>query len=550
MSDFSTLGLAPQILRALDEAGYAQATPIQAGAIPELLNQRDVLGCAQTGTGKTAAFVLPVLQRLLSMPPTPGGRHPRVLILSPTRELAAQIGQSVATYGRYTDIRHTVIFGGVGFQPQLSALRNGVDIIVATPGRLLDIHNQGRMNLSHVEFFVLDEADRMLDMGFVRDIQRILRLLPEQRQNLLFSATMPRSIVDLAETFMHRPVKVEVAASAKPAELIDQQLLFVESAGAKNEALRQILERPEVTRAIIFTRTKHIANRVTRYLENAGIGSAPIHGNKSQNARERALADFRGGRILALVATDVASRGLDIENVSHVINYDLPDEPDSYVHRIGRTARAGADGVAIAFCTPEDLPLLDAILWNTQVPVDIVDVQGTVVDQQPVPSRRPRRVKRGGRVRENRPNVDSLSARSIGKKERRPRPEGEGRRRQGPRRERANQEEYRSERARREGGPDPAKRTSRNDGNDSSTKGEGQGRAPRPAKERSFEPTKKGQPLRGRKPAGDRQPASQEPKPARRKRRPKSPDTHRPNVDPNAPASDETRFRRPKKASE
>ena len=323
-------------------------TPIQAKAIPPLLEGRDVLGCAQTGTGKTAAFLLPIIDRLGSEE-LPAKPVVRALVLTPTRELAAQIGESFETYAQYLDLHHIVIFGGVSQRPQVAGLRKGVDVLVATPGRLLDLHGQGHLDLSDVSFFVLDEADRMLDMGFVHDIRKVLALLPDGRQNLLFSATMPDSIVKLASGFLTAPVRVEVDPQSTTVERIHQTVMYVDKSDKRRLLVDQV-SRPEVESAIVFTRTKHGANRVTKELSKAGIEAAAIHGNKSQGARLRALAGFKSGDLRVLVATDIASRGLDIDGVSHVFNFELPNIPESYVHRIGRTGRAGRDGVAIAFC--------------------------------------------------------------------------------------------------------------------------------------------------------------------------------------------------------
>jgi ATP-dependent RNA helicase RhlE len=347
---FAALDLIEPLLRAVDAQGYTTPTPIQRQAIPPLLQGRDVLGCAQTGTGKTAAFTLPVLQHMASRPsPRKGRRAIRALVLTPTRELAAQIGESVNAYGRHLKVDHTVIFGGVKQGPQVRVLQRGVDVLVATPGRLLDLIGQGYIDLGDVEFFVLDEADRMLDMGFIHDVRRVLRLLPGKRQNLLFSATMPESIVQLAGSFLTDPVRVEVTPQATTVEKIEQSIMFCHRTD-KQPLLAWLIKKHDVESAIVFTRTKHGANRLVKQLLRDGISAAAIHGNKSQAARTRALEAFRAGDIPILVATDIASRGLDVEGVSHVFNYDLPNEPESYVHRIGRTARAGRGGVAIGFC--------------------------------------------------------------------------------------------------------------------------------------------------------------------------------------------------------
>ncbi|MBM4293036.1 MAG: DEAD/DEAH box helicase [Deltaproteobacteria bacterium] len=350
MSSFESLLLIEPLLSAVREQGYATPTPIQLKAIPPLLEGRDVLGCAQTGTGKTAAFALPILQHLARRPAPGGRRKIRALVLSPTRELAAQIGESFEAYARFLPaLTHTVIFGGVNATPQISRLRAGFDVLVATPGRLLDLHGQGEVDLGGVEFFVLDEADRMLDMGFIHDVRRVLRALPAKKQNLLFSATMPPDIVNLAGDFLHAPVSVEVTPESTTAERIAQRVMFVEQTD-KRHLLAHLLSQPEVRQSIVFTRTKHGANRLVQQLERDGHAAAAIHGNKSQNARERALDGFRAGTLPTLVATDIAARGIDVPGVSHVFNYDLPNEPESYVHRIGRTGRAGESGLAVAFC--------------------------------------------------------------------------------------------------------------------------------------------------------------------------------------------------------
>ena len=345
-------------------------TPIQAQAIPPLLEGRDVLGCAQTGTGKTAAFLLPIMHHIAT-DPIPGKPLIQALVLTPTRELAAQIGESFEAYGQFMKLRHAVIFGGVSQHPQVNALRRGVHVLVATPGRLLDLHGQGLVDFRNLEFFVLDEADRMLDMGFIRDIRKILSLLPDDRQNLLFSATMPESIVKLASGFLSDPVRVEVDPQSTTVERIIQQVMFVDKAH-KKRLLCELLKLSAVESAIIFTRTKHGANRVAKLLDRAGIQSAAIHGNKSQNARLRALAAFKAGQIKALVATDIASRGIDVDGVSHVFNYELPNIAESYVHRIGRTGRAGREGIAIAFCDETEVDYLRDIERLTGKPLDVI----------------------------------------------------------------------------------------------------------------------------------------------------------------------------------
>ena len=337
-----------KLVQAVKAEGYTTPTPIQVQAIPYVLQGRDVLGCAQTGTGKTAAFALPTLQRLAAS--TPGGTPKiRCLVVTPTRELATQVAESFETYGRGLDLYVTVIFGGVGQDKQVKELRQGVDILVATPGRLLDLMNQRLVSLQAVEVLVLDEADRMLDMGFIHDVKKILAALPTQRQTLFFSATMPDEIQSLVKSILKNPARVAVAPVSSTAERVEQKVFFVHS-GDKRSLLVKLLEDPSVTRALVFTQMKHVANRVMEHLEKAGISAAAIHGNKSQSARERALEGFKAGSVRVLVATDVAARGIDVEQISHVINYDLPNVPETYVHRIGRTARAGKSGEAWSFC--------------------------------------------------------------------------------------------------------------------------------------------------------------------------------------------------------
>ncbi|HTA20926.1 MAG TPA: DEAD/DEAH box helicase, partial [Polyangia bacterium] len=348
MDSFQTLGLIDQLQRAVTAAGYETPTPIQSQAIPHLLAGRDVLGCAQTGTGKTAAFALPILDRLSRTARRPGARGPRALVLTPTRELALQINEGFATYGRNVAPKCAVIFGGVGQAPQVDALRRNTDIIVATPGRLIDLMEQRHAILESVEMLVLDEADRMLDMGFIEPIRRIVGALPRTRQNLLFSATMPESIMGLANKILVNPIKVAVTPVSSTAEKVTQWVLHVER-GNKRALLKEVLRDPAMTRVLVFTRTKHGANRVAEELDKKGVPSAAIHGNKSQNARQRALDAFKAGRVRVLVATDIAARGIDVDGVTHVVNFEIPDEPESYVHRIGRTARAGASGVALSF---------------------------------------------------------------------------------------------------------------------------------------------------------------------------------------------------------
>ena len=346
---FSEFGLAETLQRALAERKHTTPTPIQAQAIPEVLAGRDVLAIAQTGTGKTAAFALPILHRLAGATGTVRARAPRALTLAPTRELAIQIADEFRAYGTHLLLRLAVIYGGVGQKPQVDALARGTDILVATPGRLLDLMGQRRVNLHRIEHLVLDEADRMLDMGFVRDVRRILAVLPTERQSLLFSATMPRDVARLASDFLRDPVRVAVTPQATPVERIRQSVFHVPS-GDKQRLLAEILDDPALSRVLVFARTKHRANRVATQLEKGGVAAEAMHGNKSQSARQRALERFRRGEARVLVATDIAARGIDIDNISHVINFELPNVPESYVHRIGRTARAGAGGIAFSFC--------------------------------------------------------------------------------------------------------------------------------------------------------------------------------------------------------
>ena len=365
---FRDLGLIAPILNALSEQGYESPSPIQRKAIPPALQGRDVLGCAQTGTGKTCAFATPILQRLNKNKVS--GRPIRALILTPTRELAIQIGESFQSYGRHLKLRSAVIFGGVGQNPQVAALQQGVDILVATPGRLEDLHQQGYVDVSKLEIFVLDEADRMLDMGFIHDVRKILKWLPAKKQTLFFSATMPPEITDLVNSLLHDPVKVAVDPVSSPVEAIEQSVYFVDK-GNKTALLAHLVNTLGVKNALVFTRTKHGANKVARDLEKAGITAAAIHGNKSQTARQQALADFKAGRIQCLVATDIAARGLDIEYLSHVFNYNLTEVPETYIHRIGRTGRAGREGVAIALCDFHEQELLRGIekLIGRKLPV-------------------------------------------------------------------------------------------------------------------------------------------------------------------------------------
>jgi ATP-dependent RNA helicase RhlE len=368
---FEDLGLSPTLLAAIKKQGYETPTPIQQQAIGPVLAGRDLLGIAQTGTGKTAAFALPILQRLATAAPEQKGpRKPRILVLSPTRELATQIAESFATYGHRSGFRQAVIYGGVSQQPQVRALRGGAEIVVATPGRLLDLMNQGLARLGSIEVLVVDEADRMFDMGFIRDLHKIVAALPKKRQTLLFSATMPEDIRLLANKILNDAVRVQVAAKSMAADTVDQSVFFVEKRN-KPVLLQHVIGKMEITRAIVFTRTKHGADKVARHLAKSGIRAEAIHGNKSQAARQRALARFKSEKPPILVATDVAARGLDIDDVSHVVNYDLPDVAETYIHRIGRTGRAGATGLAFSFCAGDERAQLRDIerLLNMKTPV-------------------------------------------------------------------------------------------------------------------------------------------------------------------------------------
>lgn len=366
--NFNELRLTRPLLKAVEEQGYRQPSPIQQKAIPPVLQGYDLLGCAQTGTGKTAAFALPILQQMAANHPHHKGV--RALILTPTRELALQIDDSFARYGKYLNVSHCVVFGGVGQQPQVAALRRGTDILTACPGRLNDLIAQGHVDLSRLEVFVLDEADRMLDMGFVNDVKRVIRHLPAQRQNLLFSATMPKEIEQLANSILKKPVRVKVDPVSSTAERIDQSLYFVAKPDKKH-LLAKLLQNKEITSALVFSRTKHGANAIAGFLTKQGIPAAAIHGNKSQTARVTALDSFKNGKIRVLVATDIAARGIDISELPYVFNFDLPEVPETYVHRIGRTGRAGAGGTAISFCSPEEQQYLAGIekLNRKKIPV-------------------------------------------------------------------------------------------------------------------------------------------------------------------------------------
>ena len=357
---FHDLSLIQPLLTAIERVGYTHPTPIQAKAIPPIMNGQDLMGCAQTGTGKTAAFAIPILQRLTLKSRPEGKRKIRTLILTPTRELAIQIEENIQAYGKYLDHRHAVIFGGVNQHSQVQQVKNGIDILVATPGRLIDLHQQGYISLQHLEIFVLDEADRMLDMGFIHDVNRIIKLIPTRRQTLFFSATMPKEIKALANTLLTNPEMVVVTPISSTAETVEQSMVFVETA-EKKDVLLDLLTVNSTPSVLVFTRTKHGADRVVKILAKSKITAAAIHGNKSQNARQNALNGFKQQKIRVLVATDIAARGIDIDDLSLVVNYDLPNVPETYVHRIGRTGRAGANGQAISFCNQEERAYLKDI---------------------------------------------------------------------------------------------------------------------------------------------------------------------------------------------
>jgi ATP-dependent RNA helicase RhlE len=370
---FQDLNLCKPIQRALQTAGYKQPTPIQSQAIPPALNGRDVLACAQTGTGKTAAFALPILDQLEAKSTQQGRqRSIRALILAPTRELAIQIGDSFSAYGAHTSLRHTVVFGGVSQHAQTRILKAGVDILVATPGRLLDLMNQGYIYLDQIEHFVLDEADRMLDMGFIHDIKKVIKVLPKQRQTLFFSATMPSNIVNLSRQILDQPVKIQVDPVSSTAERVEQAVYFVNK-NQKRKLLLHLLRNEAIQEALVFSRTKHGANRIARELTQKGIQAEAIHGNKSQNARQQALKNFKNRKTRVLVATDIAARGIDIDDLSYVINFDLPNISETYVHRIGRTGRAGASGQALSFCSEEEQPYLKDIQKLTGKRIAVID---------------------------------------------------------------------------------------------------------------------------------------------------------------------------------
>jgi len=413
--DFTSLNLCQPLLDALDEIGYISPTPIQAKAIPDLIEGRDMLGCAQTGTGKTAAFALPILNAMAKDPQV-GPRRIRALMMCPTRELAAQIHDNIEQYARHLDIRSMAMFGGVSQRPQEKILRRGVDILVATPGRLLDLISQGYVDLSYVQFLVLDEADRMLDMGFIRDIRKILAQIPKNRQSLLFSATIPRSIAELSQDMLYNPVSVSITPESTTVEAIEQSLMFVMRSD-KRGLLTYIIEEERPDKVLVFSRTKHGCNRIVRQLGQDGIEALAIHGNKSQGAREKALRRFRNGTLQVLVATDVASRGIDVSDISHVINLDLPNEPEVYVHRIGRTGRAGQGGITIAFCDENEGEYLRGIekTIRQDIPVD----EGHPFHSEKARSRKgnkaPKKKQNRGRGRRQPRNNKSNGKRSNGK---------------------------------------------------------------------------------------------------------------------------------------
>ncbi|OJV22287.1 MAG: DEAD/DEAH box helicase [Bacteroidetes bacterium 41-46] len=387
---FENLEIIEPLMRALNHEGYSTPTPIQQQAIPVILNNHDILGCAQTGTGKTAAFSIPILQNIYKSEKNGKKRVLKALILAPTRELALQISESFAAYGRYTDLKHTVIFGGVGQRPQTDALRKGVEILVATPGRLLDLMGQGYIDLRNIEFFVLDEADRMLDMGFIHDIQRIVSKLPQKRQTLLFSATMPDEIAHLAQSILRDPVRVDVTPPSSTVDTIEQYLYYADREH-KMPLLVDLLRDESKESVLIFSRTKHGADKIAKNLLREGIRSDAIHGNKSQTARQIALKKFKSKKIRVLIATDIASRGIDINSLSHVINYDLPEDPESYVHRIGRTGRAGMSGIALSFCDTKERTLLKSIQKLIGKKLDILEHELAISEPVQQKDRRRRR---------------------------------------------------------------------------------------------------------------------------------------------------------------
>jgi len=440
LSKFEDLNLAGSLLRALEEKGYETATPIQTDAIPPILKGSDLVGCAQTGTGKTAAFALPTLHRLLTAGQRnqpkgnrPGGKKRKViraLVLAPTRELTAQIGDSFAAYSRFSKLRHAVVFGGVSQVPQVRKLQAGIDTLIATPGRLLDLINQKHIDLSHVEILIFDEADQMLDMGFIHDLRKIVSFCPDRRQTLMFSATMPSEIRKLATEWLHKPVNVQTARVSAPAEKVSQSVYFVERR-QKVRLLEQFLQNTAGGRTLVFSRTKHGADKIVKFLQKGKIRAAAIHGNKSQSARQRALEQFKSKSPPVLVATDIAARGLDINDVSHVINYDFPEVPETYVHRIGRTARAGASGSAVSFCTSDDVYTLRGIEKLTRRKIDVAtDHPELTSDIAPEPTvAQGKSFRRGGQKSGGYKGGGQKSGgyQSHGQKNRRPKSSGSGR---------------------------------------------------------------------------------------------------------------------------
>jgi len=398
---FDQFDLCAPILRAVADEGYDTPSPIQAQAIPAVLEGRDVLGCAQTGTGKTAAFALPVLHNLFADGDDKPTRKPRCLVLAPTRELAGQIAEGFQAYGKHLPVRGAVLFGGVNQNPQVKKLRRGVDVLIATPGRLLDLMNQGHVDLSRIETLVLDEADRMLDMGFINDIKKIVKQIPDERQTLFFSATMPREIKKLADAMLFEPVKIEIAPDKPAADRVRQTVYFADKS-LKPALFAKLFDSLGMYRVIAFTRTKHGADKLVRQLHHRGIKSQAIHGNKTQNNRQKALDAFKKGKLHVLVATDIAARGIDVDQVSHVINYDVTHEPETYVHRIGRTARAGHEGEAIAFCAPDELGNLRAIQGLLGQEIEVVGDKPDWADKQDVPLMNGQQNKRGGGGRNRR----------------------------------------------------------------------------------------------------------------------------------------------------
>jgi ATP-dependent RNA helicase RhlE len=407
MTKFNELNLLDTILKNVHEAGYESPTPIQAQSIPPLIEGKDLLGIAQTGTGKTAAFTLPMLQKLAGRDFSLTPNEPRSLILAPTRELASQIKEQIDKYGKDLKLKSFVIFGGVGQGNQVNALRNGLDILVATPGRLIDLMNQGFCKLNRIEIFVLDEADRMLDMGFIHDIKKIISKLPEKKQTMLFSATMPNEIIGISNRILKNPVRVEVTPVSSTVERINQKIIFCQKAH-KYQLLRKILSEEGVELSLVFTRTKHGANKIVDYLAHHNIKSAAIHGNKSQNARESALENFKKGTIKVLIATDIAARGIDVQGVSHVFNFDLPVDAESYVHRIGRTARAGREGYAISFCDETERDALSRIQKLIGLKLPVETFMG--VPEKSVKETRPSKPYRDPRAKkQNHPSTDKRS---------------------------------------------------------------------------------------------------------------------------------------------